>query len=588
MTVSIRIPVTDPVIGENQGGFIMLPTFDHLTADNRELLDLVHQRERWWRHEPWVVNPRLFRACTVRVLLVTDGGLDFGSGDFGLRTFVKTLQQGASYYVRYEITLAHRNSRSGDQMMDPDPGISRRITNFDFANSDHFGTDMYDEAWLFGIDSSFTGIGDDEVRAIAEFMDADGGVFATGDHGSLGRAMGRRIPRVRNMRLWDNASGDVGMTDATRNDTNRRGHDTASTFDDQSDDVPQTIEPRLYTRRSGIWDVSYPHPLLCGETGVIDVMPDHPHEGECVEPTSVNETVTIGGASFVEYPPAAIPGAPRPLPEVISTNTVLTGSIAVIPGILDKDPTQPHTFGGICAYDGHRAGVGRVVTDATWHHFVNINLVGEVGATAPKNVGFLATSTGQAHLNKIKNYFRNIAIWIARPELIRCMNRRILWATIFNNRLVESLTTHLDVRLSDADLRLVLAVGTHARDVLGRLRGACQSRRLALDLLEELIDWELVARLDPWSPEPPEPDPSPWVSPEALIDLALGGAVFALRDEFESDDLDVDKIDEEAIDAVAKRGAATVIEAAIAELDSDLGRFADSFRGGTSSKQKAD
>lgn len=44
-----------------------------------------------------------------------------------------------------------------------------------------------------------------------------------------------------------------------------------------------------------------------------------------------------------------------------------------------KAPFNAHTFGAICAYDGWRAGpngVGRVVTDATWRHFINLNLVG--------------------------------------------------------------------------------------------------------------------------------------------------------------------------------------------------------------------
>ena len=31
---------------------------------------------------------------------------------------------------------------------------------------------------------------------------------------------------------------------------------------------------------------------------------------------------------------------------------------------------------GQATYDGHRADVGRVVCDSTWHHFVNVNLTG--------------------------------------------------------------------------------------------------------------------------------------------------------------------------------------------------------------------
>ena len=97
-------------------------------------------------------------------------------------------------------------------------------------------------------------------------------------------------------------------------------------------------------------------------------MPDHPHEGECVEPTDTNDAIDFGAPQGPEFPPATAGGV-RPLPHVISTNTVPGGNVAELNGAL-KDPTVPHSFGGICAYDGHLAGVGRVVTDATWHHFL--------------------------------------------------------------------------------------------------------------------------------------------------------------------------------------------------------------------------
>ena len=89
---------------------------------------------------------------------------------------------------------------------------------------------------------------------------------------------------------------------------------------------------------------------------------------------------------------------------------------------------MPHSFGGISAYDGHRSGVGRVVTDATWHHFVNINLVGDIGEPegTVKSLGFLASASGQAHFEEIKTYYRNIATWLARPENISCMNSRLV------------------------------------------------------------------------------------------------------------------------------------------------------------------
>src|SRR5258708_34238697 len=50
--------------------------------------------------------------------------------------------------------------------------------------------------------SSGGGVGDGEIAAIAAFMAAGGGVFATGDHDSIGSEMCGHIPRVRAMRSW--------------------------------------------------------------------------------------------------------------------------------------------------------------------------------------------------------------------------------------------------------------------------------------------------------------------------------------------------------------------------------------------------
>jgi hypothetical protein len=548
-----------------------------MTHETRELFEFVRERELAWRTDPGRLFFFPFAPCKVRVLLVTDGGLDFGSGDFGLRTFVHTLQN-APYYVVYELTLAHRRNRSGDAMMDGEPGIAGRIINFRFDDPNSFAPDRYDEVWLFGIESG-PGIDETELRQISEFMDGGGGLFATGDHGALGKAMGAEIPRARSMRLWESTSlnieaDEVSMTGARRNDTNRLGNDPGSQFEDQSDDVPQTITPKLYRVGVGIWEAVFPHPLLCGRRGIIKVAPDHPHEGECVEPADLDQSVTFAGATFEEYPPGA-GGSPRPVPEVISTSSVLAGTTSGI-----KTATQAHTFGGICAYDGHRVSIGRVVTDATWHHFVNVNLVGAMGMPPPKNVGFLATSRGLGHLADIKNYYRNLAVWLARPDLISCMNRRILWATIFDGRVVEALATVYELRFDQADVRLFWDIGKHARDVLGRTTSVCQSRRLILDLIEELIPFDLFAKLDPWipreppEPEPPGPDPSPWFDPTPVLDAALGGAILALRDEFLEADRDKVNDVEDVVDRVARRG----VDAALRRAFNDASTAAEGFR----------
>lgn len=544
---------------------------------NRELADFIRDRNQLWRHDPHRLIPWLFRKCTVRVLLITDGGLDFGSGDFGLRTFVKILQD-APFYVSYDVTLAHRRSRSGDAMMDGDATIVRRISNFRFDDTNHFAADMYDEVWLFGIETG-PGIVDTELRAIVEFMDGDGGLFATGDHGALGKAMGAEIPRARSMRLWDSTSAtasldEVSMMERRRNDTNRIGGDPGSQFNDQSDDVPQPITPKLYRVGVGIWEAVFPHPILCGPRGTIKVMPDHPHEGECIEPTDLTQSVTLAGATFKEYPPGA-GGSPAPAPEVISTSTVLAGTVSGF-----KAPTDAHSFGGICAYDGHRASVGRVVTDATWHHFVNVNLVGEVGASPPKDVGFMATATGQAHLEDIKAYYRNLGIWLARPALISCMNRRILWASIFDGRVVEAVTTVYEVPFHRATLKLLWDIGKHARDVLGKATSVCQTRQLIIDLIAELVDIRLMEKIDPWWPgPPPEPDPFPWFGLEPVLDAALGGAILALRDEFLEVEPDKLQNAEDRFDDVARNGVDAAVRRTFENAVEGAGRFAELITG---------
>jgi len=144
-------------------------------------------------------------------------------------------------------------------------------------------------------------------------MNGGGGVFATGDHGALGVCLSGSIPRARSMRLWGDTSpndalNEVSMTGPRRNDTNRIGPSAGSQFNDQSDVVPQPISPKMYQRWTGLWRYSYPHPLLCGPRGVIRVLPDHPHEGQCVLPANTNRSDTFAGYPIVEYPPGwAVP-----------------------------------------------------------------------------------------------------------------------------------------------------------------------------------------------------------------------------------------------------------------------------------------
>ena len=102
----------------------------------------------------------------------------------------------------------------------PDPNAT--LKGPDPANPTPFRFDdpsvdllSYDEIWLFGFEGfdgpNFPvgpgtgepgGVTDGELAAFTKFMQAGGGVFATGDHDGLGSALCGRIPRVRYMRKW--------------------------------------------------------------------------------------------------------------------------------------------------------------------------------------------------------------------------------------------------------------------------------------------------------------------------------------------------------------------------------------------------
>ena len=571
---------------------------DHLFPHNLEVLMDREEALRDFIREP--VSFYLWRPCTVRVLIVVDG-LDFSpSNGFGLSQFVTTILN-TGWSVRFAITLADiRNVNVAAQgMMPGEPRIADRIAGFRFDNTDHFAPDRFDVVFLFGIAETyqfFPGRGqatltDAELQAIGEFQNRGGGLFATGDHAALGRALCSRVARARSMRLWDsknNALGEdmVSMTGRYRNDTNRIGHDSTSEFNDQSDDIPQQIDPVFYTRRSFIFRYRFPHPLLCGPRGVIRVMPDHPHEGECIVPPDTSLNVQFTGKLGAEYPPGAGGGA-QPFPEIISYNRVPAGNVASVdPDRLtdDKSPTVGPRFPGISAYDGHRAGIGRVVCDSTWHHFVNINLTGEANAQPPgnpKRFGFLASASGQAAYEDVKAYFRNLAVWLAPAERIRCMNSRLLWTLVWHEHVLESVLTARMVGLERVSARTLSLIGKHARDALGRYASQCQSAKIIIDLIE--VNDPLIPWIDPWRPrlekEPDlDDDELPMFDGKPMLDAALGGALVAIADQYpEPSPEAIEKLDSDEVAEVARRGAGIALERAQKSLRAGLKRLDKSF-----------
>jgi hypothetical protein len=582
----------------------------NVPADIQRLIDINIKRRIDFQIDPSIFYP-WWRRCHVKTLLVTDGGLDFSQGDFGLSLFVDILQHDSPSYVHFDLTLAHLGNGN---VMSGAAGIVRSINNFRFDEPSHFTADMYDQVWLFGIETQYQiaaypsrlgnpsrypndRLGDGELDALHAHMNRGGGVFATGDHGALGRGLCGSVARVRSMRHWDSftlpgsSQDEVSMSGPKRNDTNQIGHDASlSTFSDQSDDVPQTIDLKLYRTRIGaLRNARYPHPVLCGRTGRIDVLPDHPHEGECREPTSAELAGTYRG--FREYPDRA-GGGGAPSPEVIATSRVPSGNTALNRFGGTKQATVAHTFGAISAYNGHPASVGRIICDATWHHFINVNLAGVVEGggfdqfgqlgnqeDASKHDGFLTPGSvqGLAAISKIKNYFTNIGVWIASPEAHRCFHRRHWWQLLYKERIMEASLVDPAVKFDRIPIDTFFAIGIHARDVLGHLASQCQSIEWVLDWIK--VVWpEIVLWVDPWDPiqnlEEEKVLPLPIIDPMPLLDVALGGALVAMRQAFPYPPAkgEVEELGEKAR-AVAMEGARMALQIASKQSGGLLAEF---------------
>ncbi len=360
---------------------------------------------------------------------------------FSLSHLLSTLQA--------DVTKAHRQTDPAADHGAPTPAD---IENFRFTTA---GLSAVDEVWLIGYNSTRADglnlnsaekasfLDDKELDVLATFMDAGGGVYATGDHAGLGASLAARVPRVRSMRKWWYPSpGPHGEPVAppplstgtdSRIDTTQYGNSGPPTpagttgvwFDAQSDDIPVYISPEqttnlCYEPSRYILNPNLLHPLLQGPNGPILGFADHMHEGEAVLPYEYDRVLTYNGTKFTEYP-AGPSGVVHP--QIIAWGFT-NGAISVVPAtetgahVGDARPSMYRSYGVVGAYDGRVAGVGRVVVDSTFHHFMDINLVGDPVAPQgdPKQVGF-RTGQGGPILAGIEAFFNNVAQWLSPPKL---------------------------------------------------------------------------------------------------------------------------------------------------------------------------
>ncbi len=292
-------------------------------------------------------------------------------------------------------------------------------------------------------------------------------------------------------------------------------------------------------------------------------------------PSNLKETYPLDNSR--EYP---VDANGNPLsPEIIAWSRVIAGTTSG-----NKAPASGQRFGAVSAYDGHRVNVGRVICDSTWHHFVNVNLIGILeggffsgdlnipGVDPAKHTGFLASAAGREALAKIAEYYVNVAVWIASPGHHRCFLRGGLIITTYRERVVESSVISPEVSIETIDLKELRYIGIHARDVLGHSASQCQTLQWIITWLVDI--WPEIPRyIDPWPPGPwpfKEKPLLPVFDFMHIIDIALGAAILAMRQVMPYPEGKHNNKLQKKLDDAAMNGARTGLTRALEYMDDNL------------------
>jgi hypothetical protein len=195
----------------------------------------------------------------------------------------------------------------------------------------------------------------------------------------LGRAIGHCIPRAGLLRNWDGPPTS-------------RPIDNFSTLvgrGGQLDRFPQQLLLRNLNADGDPDPEGQPHPLFFYKPDqFIDVFPDHGHEGSVVIPETLDASWPAGPNGQTQ-------------PQVIA---------------FGRDRRNDRVLNIVAAYNGDLAGVGRIVADSTWHHYMNLNLS---GFEDPPPLGSVSDRIGQ--------FYANLAVWLAPRRKRIAMAQAMTW-----------------------------------------------------------------------------------------------------------------------------------------------------------------
>jgi len=229
----------------------------------------------------------------------------------------------------------------------------------------------FDELWLFAVDSG-DGLSEADCRGITRFRQRGGGMLTTRDHQDLGSSL-CTLGGVGRAHFFHTRHQDP--------DSSRRVRDDQDT---------ETISwPNYHSGSNGDYQTVAPvepvHELLLNpdnESGVVEYLPAHPHEGGVGVPVGVDHARVIAtGTSRVTH---------RPFNLIVAFESALDG-------------------------DGNT--LGRAVAESSFHHFVDYNW--DLSKGFPS---FLVEPPGDQikrepeKLGDVKTYVSNLARWLARAN----------------------------------------------------------------------------------------------------------------------------------------------------------------------------
>jgi hypothetical protein len=393
---------------------------------------------------------------TINILLYTDdpNGIRPGNDTSDLATMIEHLYAHQPAFARFEVTWLSRNSKCDNKL---NPEMLK----------------LYDEIWFFGIhqlnnepDAPESELTEPEVRALTDWMKFNemkklkgGGVLMTGDHAEprpggtpgqnpscpdsskadllgLGRALGRCVPRAGLLRKWEGSPTSNPPAERFNTQTPVSGHDPGG-GELQTDAFPMLLILSRFDAGGNPGSTGAAHPLFFYPQGkFIQVFPDHVHEGAVIIPESFDENVWPKGKFL------------WPKPQVVA-----------------RGFDYPNGTAGniLAAYDGDPAGVGRVVADSTWHHYMNENLQRFRPGTP---VGSDADQIGQ--------FYGNLALWLAPFNKRRDM-ARLMFAWLASRLSVrEEFMGHADA----PSYEQVAGIGRAAYSALLSVASPCEVHEL--------------------------------------------------------------------------------------------------------------